>query len=878
VPRTPSLGAEPPSAPPTPLPPPRADGRLPALARPLRYALALRVDPREGRFRGKVDVLVEVPQPTSHVVMHGRRLAVTAASFAPEGRPARLAKASARAAHGARAPEELVLDFGAPLPPGRGVLSLEYDAPFDDELLGLYRVKERESAYAFTQFEATYARRAFPCFDEPADKTPYDVSIEVPPGMIAVGNGAEARREPGAQGFTRFVFNTTPPIPSYLVAFAVGDLDVKAYPKSKLPLRVVTTKGKSGLGDLALEATFELVQRLEAYFGIAHPYEKLDVVAVPELSAGAMENPGLITFREELLLLDPKKTSVRARRAQAQVIAHELAHQWFGNLVTAAWWDDLWLNEGFATWMEDVAVDGWQPSFGAHLESVAQAQGVMSLDALASARAVRQPVTSTEEAAEAFDGITYDKGAAVLGMLEGWLGRPTFQRGVQSYLKGAAWKSAKADDLFAALESASGKPVARAARSFVDRPGVPQVRGKLTCEKGRYHIELSQSPWRPLGVRQTDAQRAWTMPVCVRLGGEKAPQCVDVHDGAPVLVAGLGCPSFYYPNAEQTGYYRVALDVPDWRRVLSHLGGLGVPERVGVLANLWAQVRAGELPAGFLLEALPAFDADDDRHVTEQVTHILGQMSDVVVEDAARAAFREFADKRLTPRRARLARAKETDDVVLARRAVDAALVDHAESAAPRTSAEAEVARWLGGAAVDADVLAPALELASRRADAARWDELKARLARAESPQDRVTMLRGLGAFDDRALVERTLDLALTDAVKVQDVRYLFGPLLGRRTTKAAAVAWTLAHWDDLRKKLPGALGSRMVWVVGSVCDADELDRVSKTVSARAKDMEGAARGFAEALEGAETCIALRQKSARELSTALQKGPKRGAK
>lgn len=859
-----------PAEPATALPPPREDGRLPALATPLHYALSFDVDPRATTFTGTTRIDVEIPAKTSFVVLHGHALSVTEARVTLGDRPgeSRLANVGTRAAFGAPpgSVEELVLAFDAPLPAGRATLALTYTAPFDQELSGLYRVADGGAWYAFTQFEATDARRAFPCFDEPGYKVPFAVDVTVPKGMLAFGNTPEtAREDAGAK--TTFRFAETPPLPTYLVALAIGDLEVKEAARSAKPaIRLVTTKGKSGMGDLAIEATGGLVDALSSWIGIPYPYAKLDIVAVPDFAAGAMENPGLVTFREELLLLDPARASVRARRSQALVVAHELAHQWFGNLVTAAWWDDIWLNEGFATWMEWRIVDQWKPSFGAKVDAVVSRLGVMDLDALASARAVRQPVVSTGEAHEAFDGITYEKGAAVLSTIEDWVGESAFKAGVRDYLSANAFQSVHADKLFAALDRASGKDVTQMAATYLDRPGVPEVTAKMECDKGsRWHIELAQEPWRPLGSKvPEDQDRAWTVPVCVLAQGEKTQQCADLAYGAPSIVAGRKCPAWVHPNP-QNSYYRFALSEAEVMKLAAARTQLDVAGRLSLLSNTWAGVRSGKLKPGVLLKVLPLFDDEPARQVVELMTSILANASIVLVDDEARPAFRRFVTARFAKRKKELGwlpREKEaagSGDEAMLRRSVLWAMGELAEDEATLREADEIAVKWLQSpASVDSDTAAVALDLATRHAGPERFTALQAAARTAKNREDRILALKAMAGFDDPALLRRALDASLEEEIRPHEMRYVTGAAFGRRTSRVHAEAWVRARWDDLRKKLPGSLGSGLVGAAAIACTKTELEERSEFYASRAKSIEGAARPLAEALENASLCAALR--------------------
>lgn len=867
----------------TPLPEPRADGHLPDLARPLHYTIELDVDPTKERFSGTTRIDVEIPAATSHVVLHAHALDVK--DVRAIGDVAIPAKPSMRNAQGGKAPEELVLTFARPIPPGKTSLVITYDAPFDDELSGLYRVKDGDRWYAFTQFEATDARRAFPCFDEPGFKVPFDVAVTVPAGMIAVANSPENTHTEGGPKST-FRFHPTPPLPTYLVAFAVGELEIQeAQRVSRPPLRLITTKGKTGpMGTLGLEATSGLVDALGDWFGIPYPYAKLDIVAVPKFGPGAMENPGLVTFREERLLLDPQRAGTSSRRGQALIIAHELAHQWFGNLVTASWWNDVWLNEGMATWMEWRIVDKWRPSLGAKVDAVVSAHGVMDVDGLVTARAVRQPVVSTSDAQEAFDGITYEKGAAVLSTIERWVGEAAFQKGVREYLQTNAFKSVQADKLLSTLDKVSGKDVTAMASTFLDHAGVPEVSAMLECEPGgRWHVELSQEEWRPLGSKKPEqGQHTWMIPVCIRAQGDKKTQCADLMMGAPALVAGRGtCPTYIHPNSDAS-YYRFALTEKEAVKLAEARKDLDPAARISALSNAWAAVRSGKLLADVMLRVLPAFDDDQSRQVIGQVTWILSHMNHaLIVEDDARAAFKKFVVARLGKRKAALgwtskAKGDAIADEAIARQSVLWAMGELAEDEATLKEAEEQATKWLADpASIDSDVAGIALDLASRRATAGRLDQLRAAAKSAKTKEDRVLALRAMYGFDSAEVLGKALDLVLTDEIATHEVRYALGSAFARKTSRPIAEQWMRAHWDELRKKLPGGLSTALVRGAGVGCSTKEADERKEFYTSRLANVEGAARGLAESLESIALCAELREKAAPNFRRGLLNLPKK---
>jgi alanyl aminopeptidase len=893
-------GAQKPTLPPSPrsisrdqspvlhAPPTRDDGRLPATAIPKRYALSLRIDPKEARFSGTVTIEVDIPEPTSHVVLSGRDIhVVRALARVDNGEIA--AEPQLRLSHGGVVPEELVLTFARPLKAAVANIEIAYDAPFASDLAGLYRVEEAGQTYAYTQFEVADARRAFPCFDEPGFKTPYDISIAAPRELIALSNSPEVSREDGRDGTVLHRFATSRPLPSYLVAFAVGDFDVTEWQKDPFPIRAVTTKGRANLTGMALEATTALVAKLADYFGVAYPYPKLDIVAVPDFTAGAMENPGLITFRDTLLLIDPRHATTSVRRSQAKVIAHELAHQWLGDLVTMKWWDDIWLNEGFATWAEAKIVDAWKPSFGATLDQIAVVQHVMDMDALKSARAVRGPIRSTSDAEEAFDGIAYEKGAAILRMLEGWLGPEVFRRGVQRYLSENAWKNASADDLFKALDFVSTQRVGALAKGFLDQAGVPDVLVNWTCAGGSGKVELSESEWRPLGA-DGEQRRGWTLPVCVGTDALKGKSCFTLGRDPIAREVGIGCPAWVYPNVDGAGYYRFVVEGTRLLALARGSRGLSPIDRLGLVANAWAEVRQGTIGASTLLDVLHAFDGDANRYVAEQVASTLRGVDVALVDESVRGAFQHWVAARMAGHKASLGwedatpptrpteaaqpeAAQQGDDRAMQRRTVLWAMGELAGDEATLNEADRYAEKWLtDSTSVNPDTAAAALPLASMRAGEARLYQLRSAAAHAKTPEDRVLAIHALGTFDDPALLRKAFDLTLTDELKLSELGYLFGSAIGHRVAWPVLYAWEKKNWDKLSARLPGSLGRGMlIQVAGTMCTSAERDDARDFFVAATKGIEGVKRQLDEALESAGFCIALREHGAAEVTNYLKR-------
>ncbi len=493
--------------------------RLPPTARPLGYEARLRILPDREDFTGTITIELELKEATRLLWLNGTELTVKRAVLSAAGRerPAAVVPGG---------DEFLGFSFDEEVGPGPAKLRIEYAGKaLGKESSGVFRQEEGGDSYIFTQFEETDARRAFPCFDEPAYKVPWRLTIETRRKFVVLSNTPVESEAATRGGMKEVRFARTRPLPSYLVAFAVGPfelVDLGVAGERKTPLRIAVPRGLKPGADYAAKTAPELFAAAERWFGIPYPYEKLDLLAVP-FFFGAMENAGLITFGRDLLLARPGEDSLERRRRYAVFCAHEIAHQWFGDLVTMAWWDDTWLNESFASWMENKIVGPWKPEWNLDAARVDERAKAMSRDSFASARKIHQPIASSDDIASAFDRITYSKGSAILSMFERWVGQEKFRRGVRRYLEAHAWGSATTGDFLAAMSEEAGAEFAPAFSTFIEQPGVPLVTMDLACEPGAAaNLGILQKRYLPLGSTGK-ADHQWQIPLCVRYGGDAGP-------------------------------------------------------------------------------------------------------------------------------------------------------------------------------------------------------------------------------------------------------------------------------------------------------------------------------------------------------------------
>jgi alanyl aminopeptidase len=868
------------TAPPVDEPP---SGPLPAGVTPTHYRLALRVVPSEDRFSGTVDVRVTLDQPTTRIWMHGHTLHVSRATISPGMESAAADTAIEARWEESSVPGVVALRFDTAVGPGEATVHLEYDAPFDRQLKGLYRVDVGEDHYAFTQFEATSARYAFPCFDEPRFKTPFDLTLDVRESDRAVSNGAETGSSPLEGGLRRVTFHTTEALPTYLVAMAVGPLDIVEAPAippndvrtRPLPLRGVAARGRGAELAYALEHTPAIVASLERYFGIEYPYEKLDIIAVPDFASGAMENAGAITFRETLLLLGPHAPEDQIR-AFTNVMAHELAHHWFGDLVTMPWWDDIWLNEAFATWMASRVVRDVAPEQHAELSSLAGVHGAMGADSLAAARQIRQPVETEDDVRNAFDAITYQKGGGVLAMFERWLGEDTFRDGIRAYLRDHRFGTARSEDLLAALAQTSGRDVGTPFLSFLEQPGLPIVSASLSCGEGGRFVDLTQRRFAPTGSSLAPQGELWSIPVCIRHGvGRTVTETCTLLNGpsARVEIPGDRCPEWIFPNADAAGYYRYTLAPADLTALLARgLRSLTPAERLSLANNVRAAYASGALSAADALTASAQLATDDTRLVAIEPMGIFQALVDDLAPEERREDARAWVRSVYAPRFARLgwtARPREDGDTRLLRRDLASFLVRIARDPATREHAAQLGRQYMGFGGdghVHADAVEPTLVATSLVAavntpvdgqpNTAFFDALVEALVSSQDAIQRTYLLAAIGSVEDPALAARALALGADPRLRVNEVT---APLQGQvESPEGRARAWTWAETglESLLARVATTRGGYLPLLFSGFCDTTHRDALEAYFTPRLSTLPGSPRNLRSALEAITLCTA----------------------
>ena len=847
--------------------------RLPTAVKPRSYDADLRLDMDAGQFEGVLTIAVELAAATPAITVHAIGLEVTAAQATAGG-----GDVAATAAADAES-ETVTLSFARPVAAGEARLRIAYRGAFSPGLRGLYRA----GSLAVTQFEAADARRLFPCFDEPAFKATWRLSVAgVRKDAIAISNSVVARDEAdGARpGLRRVTFAPTPPLSSYLMALVVGPLVASPVANAReVPICTWTTPEKRHLSAFAQETAAAVLPRLEDYFGLPYPFGKLDQIGVPDFEAGAMENAGAVTFREVALLADPATAPLAVQKRVAEVITHELAHQWFGNLVTMVWWDDLWLNEAFATWMAYKIVDQWRPSWRIWMDFEGGKGAALALDALVSAHPIRADVKNAEEAGESFDAITYEKGGAVLRMLEGFLSEERFRDGIRLYMRRHREGNATADDLWGALGEASGQPILDMANGWIRQIGYPVVDLSLEdADPGvgaNASVQLGQRRFfAEPGAATRDAAGAstqWLVPVVLRFRdatGVKEQRVLLRDAQARVALNAEGPVEWVIGNAEARGFYRVAYDEATLLRLLPAVAELRPAERVALVSDQWALVRADLAPIERFLDLVASMRDEEDHVVLDELVGRLSLIEHKFLADTDRDRFGAFVSGLYAQRATALGwgpaagAAPEDDEVRLRRAVLLRAMVVLAR--APAAVAEAE--RRLpppvttgSTPSLDPNLLDVVVTAAARRSDTARFEDLRARARTDTDPAAKRRYLHALARVEDAGLAGRAVELALGEDVPMQDFSSYVGVLLSNRATREGA--WTLIRdrWAATRAKADSPMIlRRLVEALSALPERRHFDEVRAFLEAH--PIDGARQAIAQTLERMQMDAALRDR------------------
>ncbi len=860
--------------------------RLPAGARPVRYSLDLTLSPESETFSGQADIELEMASPLPLLWLNATDLEITKASLSGGEKtlPLRVVPGN---------DDFIGLAAEKPLGPGRGTLHLAYTGQVSSkDTSGLFRQKEGDDWYLFSQFENTDARRAFPCFDEPGFKTPYRITLRVRKDLMAVSNAPVASEKETGGGMNEVRFAETKPLPTYLVAVGVGPFEAtrtSAAGSKKVPFRILAPRGEASQASYAARSTPEILSLLEKYFGQPYPYEKLDFLAIP-LAGFAMEHPGLVTFGRRLLLTRPEDESAGRQRGFGATAAHELAHMWFGDLVTMKWWDDTWLNESFASWMGNRIVEEWKPEWDVPSDRVEEREEALGADRLVSARRIRQPIESKDDIENAFDTITYAKGSAILTMLERWIGPERFRKGVQGYLADHAWGNADAAGFFASLSREAGADVAPVFSSFLDQAGVPLVTARVICAGGSPpRLRLEQKRYLPVGSRGSSDQ-TWKIPVCVRYGsgGTSARQCALLKERSAEfpLEGATACPEWILPNDSASGYYISRLEtVPDSPGApgpiplfrLFEDGGsrLTVPERIAVLADYSALVLAGQAPLEEVLSLIPPVVREGKRQTVTLAAGIVGELSLNLVPPDLSPNYRRYVNRTFGPLARSLAfagREGEPEDAQLLRPVVLSLVAIRGEDAALQKEARSLARRWLRDhRAVSGAMVDVVLRSAARHGDRALFEEFRAAAARATDRTERENLLEGLGAFQDPGLVRKRLSLFLTGEFDPREAQPLVMGGLGDAASREATFSFIKGHYDDIVSKMPKEYEAYLPYTGASFCDEAHLSDVEKFFGERTSRAPGAPRILAQVLEGIDLCIARKKAEQPGLEAFLRK-------
>ena len=840
--------------------------RLPQTVRPEHYKLTLTPDLKAATFSGEEFIDVNLAEPADHITLNAAEIAFESVSVTADGKEQKATVALDKDK------QQATFTFPVTLPAGKATLAIHYTGILNNELRGFYLSKTAKRNYAVTQFESTDARRAFPSFDEPAFKATYDASLVVDAGDIAISNGEIISDTPGpATGKHTFKFATTPKMSTYLVAFLVGDFQCTTGEADGVTIRSCSTPDKVALTPYSVDVAKYVLHYYNNYFGIPYPLKKLDLIALPDFEAGAMENFGAITFRETALLIDPRTASVDAEKEIALTIAHEMAHQWFGDLVTMQWWDNIWLNEGFATWMENKPVAAMHPEWNIDQYVVSGIDNALNLDAQPTTRAIRAKADTPGDINQMFDGISYGKASDVLLTVENYLGEETFRQGVHNYLAAHSYANATAEDFWGAQTATSHKPVDKIMESLVAQPGAPiltfgePANGTVAVKQKRFYLSPSIVP---------DPAQKWTLPVCFKIAAASEDCQLLTPDGSTLKAPAGG---LFFANAGGKGYYRSAYPPSEYAALVAQVEtGLTPAERISLIGNEWAQARANKTPIGAYLDLAAAVKADPGAEV---VGAALGGVNAIYTRVTAsaeeRAALAAWIRSTFAPQYARLGPPADIDSANTRelRAQLFGFLGFYGKDPAVLAQAQEIAAKYLANpVSVDATLGQTALAIAARNGDAQLFDQLQQIYETSTNPEFQENSLRLLAEFDNPALLQRSLDYAVSGKVRNQDAVIQFVIALSIDENREQTWKYIQNNWDKVQAQFTTEMGAYLVGSTGSFCSANARAGVETFFSTH--KVAASDKALKHALESIDGCVELRKLQEPNLKQWLAAQPK----
>ncbi|WP_299597459.1 M1 family metallopeptidase [uncultured Microbulbifer sp.] len=847
-------------------------GKLPDGVRPSAYRLDLTLDPREDTFHGQVEIDIEIDKATDHIWMHGNNIDVANIKAIVPAEGDKIVPAHYRQMLDSGV---VRVDFAGGVPAGKITLRIQYSAPFDKNLAGLFKVEEKGDAYALAKSESIQARRFLPGFDEPGLKATYDIRLTIPKGYKAISNGPETERVDAGNGMEKVTFAQTRPMPTYLLSLAVGPFDVverpaipaNKYRKEALPLRGFARKGRGKDMAYVLDKTPEMLRIFEEQLQRPYPFRKLDIIAAPQWPSGATELSAAITYREQRILVEGDEPAPGLRLALLGVHAHEIAHMWFGNLVTPPWWDDLWLKEGFATWGTPLALTIMEPDGGHDLNAAVRAIGAMKLDSLASTRAIREPITDNNNIRNAYDAITYAKSLGVIHMVDQYFGANTFRPALGRYIEQFADGVADSPDFYKVIGDETESPqLTETFRTFVEQKGVPLLSLSVDCStEGDAKMRVKQQRYKPLGSPISETGQQWSIPVCMR-GSSGVAQCEFLSDSQQeIAVSGGACPQWVMPNANGSGYYRFNMEEKHWQALLDQFENLNPTERLSVIDSAFAAFEAGELKPATLLEVVRLSATSDKRQVVEAPLGYLAKYADHYVDKDNAKNWQDFLKKQYAKKAQALADNSDSESKLLRSRLLGfLALEGQDQETRKQLQQRAEQFTGFRGErdakALDSDLYEAALTVAIQDSGKEFLDHLIQVRSELDDPLFDNASANAIGRVTDPSQLDTIHSLALSEDMGAREAFGLIQNALIEPDLQAKNWQWLQDNFAAVVAKIPEQWRRNTPRFAANFCDQQSLEQVQMLFTQQEKLVPGYQRALAQTEEGINLCVAQKGK------------------